>query len=168
MWAQLQGTVYRSRLFCTTGNNIHGPFHGRDRICSRHKGFSSSSVSAFWSNCTPFSWYLRPDPLLMLCAQRGCELHRECIRLPLFQQSAFYEWVLKIGESWPRSDVSILDVGWQLWSLVLRDRAAGVGGWWWEMWLISSPNRLLHEQPFIHPTITWNSMALWCCANVWS
>lgn len=45
---------------------------------------------------------------LMFCPRRAWVTQRR-IRLPMFQQPAFYEWVLKLGESWPRSDVSILD-----------------------------------------------------------
>lgn len=124
---------FGSRLLCTMGSNSHVPSMARFTYVDSVKVLSSSSSFGFsqtkWRTffqCTfSFLFFFLAPHQLMFCPRHGRITHR-CIRLPVFQQSALYEWVLKMVESCPFSDVSILDRAWQLWRLVWRDRAVGV------------------------------------------
>lgn len=75
-----------------------------------------TSSQRFFLSTIPLSLFPSLLPSFLpsfLCPQRAWVIQR-CIGLPVFQQPAFYEWVLKISESWPCSDVSIfISEGWR-------------------------------------------------------
>lgn len=112
------------------GNNTQGRFHGHDEICElsarffprRHHVGVADRLFKILSQLVLFFPSLSAGSHSVL---GNVWVTQRCIRLPVFQQPAFYEWVLKICESWLCSDVSILDAAWQLWSRVSRDEVEG-------------------------------------------
>lgn len=84
------------------------PFHGWDQL-GGGDGCSPPSFGAFQTNCITSYRRVFPPSILSLALLLSSHVlslcstwvSQKCIRLPVFQQSSFYEWVLKIGTSLP-------------------------------------------------------------------